>query len=215
MNSTLITGAILAGGASRRLRQDKAALKLKGKPLALWVAEALTPLVSELWLVSNQPLDHFALGLPILTDLTPFQGPLGGLLTALFYARTTWVLAVAVDCPFVAPTLLSALASRVHATSRPAVVCRSERGVEPLPGLFSVRLTPRLMEFLKSDHRLQLFLQRWRPEILPLDLVSSLDPQGQSFVNLNFPEDLAQAHRWLNSQRDGLAAELPTLDFRP
>ena len=36
-----LTGAILAGGFSRRLGQDKAALQLGGKPLILWVHEAL------------------------------------------------------------------------------------------------------------------------------------------------------------------------------
>jgi molybdopterin-guanine dinucleotide biosynthesis protein A len=52
------TGAILAGGFSRRLGQDKAALPLGGKPLALWVNQALAPLVASCWLITNQPLAH-------------------------------------------------------------------------------------------------------------------------------------------------------------
>ena len=79
-----LTGAILAGGFSRRLGQDKAALQLGGKPLALWVNEALAPLVASCWLITNQPLAHQSFGLPLMTDLRPFQGPAGGLLTALF-----------------------------------------------------------------------------------------------------------------------------------
>ena len=126
-----LTGAILAGGFSRRLGQDKPALQLGGKPLALWVSEALAPLVTISWLITNQPLAHLSFGLPLLTDLQPFQGPAGGLLTALFYARTPWVLAAAVDNPFLAPALLAALAARASRTARPAVVFPTYRDGGP------------------------------------------------------------------------------------
>jgi molybdopterin-guanine dinucleotide biosynthesis protein A len=192
-----LTGAILAGGISRRLGQDKVTLPLGGKPLALWVHQALAPLVAGCWLITNQPLAHLALGLPILTDLRPFQGPAGGLLTALFFARTPWVLAAAVDNPFLAPALLAELAARAGRTSRPAVVCRSPRGLEPFPGVYSVRLLPALQDFLRADRRPTRFLEVCRPQIVPAAAVSALDPDGRSFFNLNTPEDLRRAEAWL------------------
>ena len=106
-------------------------------PGNLWpsrVNEALAPLVATCWLITNQPLAHLAFGLPLLTDLQPFQGPAGGLLTALFWARTPWVLAAAVDNPFLAPALLAELAARARRTSRPAVVCRSPGAWSLFPG---------------------------------------------------------------------------------
>ena len=192
-----LTGAILTGGFSRRLGQDKAALQLGGKPLALWVNEALAPLVADCWLITNQPLAHLAFGLPLVTDLRPFQGPAGGLLTALFSARTPWVLAAAVDNPFLAPVLLSALAARASRTSRPAVVCRSPWGLEPFPGVYSVRLLPALQDFLQTDRRPTRFLEVCRPEIVSETEVRALDPQGRSFFNLNTPLDLHRAKNWL------------------
>lgn len=193
----LISGAILAGGFSRRLGQDKAALKLADKPLVHWVAAALAPLVTECRLVTNHPLAHLSFGLPLVTDLRPFQGPVGGLITALFYARTPWVLAAAVDNPLITAPLLSALAARVRETSRPAIVCRSPKGLEPFPGLYSVRLLPRLEEFLKADRRPVRFLEVCRPLVLEEPEIMHLDPVGRSFFNLNFPEDVQQARRWL------------------
>jgi molybdopterin-guanine dinucleotide biosynthesis protein A len=193
-----LTGAILAGGVSRRLGQDKAALPLAGKPLALWVHEALAPLMASCWLITNQPLAHQAFGLPLLTDLRPFQGPAGGLLTALFWARTPWVLAAAVDNPFLAPALLAELAARTRRTSRPAVVCRSPWGLEPFPGIYSVRLLPALRDFLQADRRPTRFLEVCRPQILSEPEVLALDPEGQSFFNLNTPRDLHLAQAWLS-----------------
>jgi molybdenum cofactor guanylyltransferase len=192
-----LTGAVLAGGFSRRLGQDKAALQLGAKPLALWVSEALAPLVTISWLITNQPLAHQSFGLPLITDLQPFQGPAGGLITALFYARTPWVLAAAVDNPFLAPALLAALAARASRTSRPAVVCRSPRGLEPFPGLYAVRLLPALQNFLQTDRRPTRFLEICRPQIISETEVLALDPEGRSFFNLNTPGDLNQAEAWL------------------
>jgi molybdopterin-guanine dinucleotide biosynthesis protein A len=192
-----LTGAILAGGFSRRLGQDKAALQLGGKPLALWVHEALAPLVASSWLITNQPLAHQSFGLPLITDLQPFQGPAGGLATALFWARTPWVLAAAVDNPFLAPALLAALAARAGRTSRPAVVCRSPRGLEPFPGVYAVRLLPALQNFLHTDRRPTRFLEVCRPQVLSETEVLALDPEGRSFFNLNTPGDLQRAEAWL------------------
>jgi len=192
-----LTGAILAGGYSRRLGQDKASLPLLGKPLVRWVAEALAPVAPECWLITNHPRRHLALGLPLVTDLWPFQGPVGGLLTALFYAPTPWVLAAAVDQPCLVPEVLAELAARTTRTTRPAVVCQSPGGLEPFPGLYQVRLLPQLESFLRRERRLTRFLSVCRPEIISPEAVLGLDPEGRSFFNLNTPEDLARALAWL------------------
>jgi molybdopterin-guanine dinucleotide biosynthesis protein A len=156
-----LTGAILAGGFSRRLGQDKATLTLGGKPLALWVHEALAPLVSICWLITNQPLDHLNFGLPLVPDL------------------------------------LAERAARAHRTSRPAVICRSPWGLEPFPGVYSVRLLPILADFLQADRRPTRFLEACRPQILSEKEVLALDPQALSFFNLNTPQDLHRAEAWL------------------
>jgi molybdopterin-guanine dinucleotide biosynthesis protein A len=188
-----VTGAILAGGESRRLGRDKATLLLGGKPLAHWVAEALAPAVTELWLVTNHPQTHLALNLPLVTDLVPFQGPLGGLATALFYARSPWVLLTSVDAPFLSPRLAAALAAAAAKTTRPALVCRSQRNVEPFPGLYAVRLLSRLQDFfLQERRRFMAFLDPQRPEVWGPEIWRTFDPEGLSFENLNQPEDLAR-----------------------
>jgi len=167
-------------------------LKLAAKPLALWVAEALAPAVTDLWLVTNQPQAHLGLGLPLVTDLIPFQGPVGGLATALFYARTPWVLLTSADAPLIAPGLVAALAAAARKITRPALVCRSERGLEPFPGLYAARLLTRVQDFLREEKTFMTLLQRLRPEVWGPEVWRAFDPKGASFQNLNLPQDLAR-----------------------
>jgi molybdopterin-guanine dinucleotide biosynthesis protein A len=187
-----VSGAVLAGGKSRRWGQDKVTLKLDGKPLACWVAEALRPAVEDLWLVTNHPQDHLALGLPLVTDLVPFLGPVGGLATALFYARTPWVLLASADAPFLNSELAAGLVKAAGQLSRPALVCRSEWGLEPFPGLYAARLLPRVQDFLQKNRSFRGFLERIRPQVWEAEAWRTFDPEGASFVNLNKPEDLAR-----------------------
>ncbi len=194
---TELTGALLAGGRSRRLGRDKANLKLAGRPLALWVAERLAPLVADLWLVTNTPLEHLELGLPLVSDLLPDQGPLGGLRTALFMSRTPWVLAASVDQPFLSPALLAALARQAGRTRRAAVVFASDRGLEPFPGLYHVRLLERLADYLQSRRHVRPFLAKIRPEVLSPEPLAAAGERRRHFFNLNTPEDLRNAAAWL------------------
>ncbi len=63
----MFPAVILAGGLSRRMGQDKAALVLAGTPLALRIARRLRPQASEVRL--NAPTGHpLSNTLPIVSD---------------------------------------------------------------------------------------------------------------------------------------------------
>jgi molybdopterin-guanine dinucleotide biosynthesis protein A len=199
----------LAGGSSRRFGQDKVTLALGGKPLARWVAEALEPAVAELWLVTNHPQAHQSLGLPLVTDLVPFQGPVGGLATALFYARTPWVLLTSADTPLLAPGLAAALVGATAKLTRPVLVCRTERGLEPFPGLYAVRLFSRAQDFLKEKKNFMGFLEGIRSLVWEPETWMAFDPEGASFENVNRPEDLTRLAAWVTGRQES-GAGLPS-----
>jgi molybdopterin-guanine dinucleotide biosynthesis protein A len=71
--------------------------------------------------------------------------------------------------------------------------------LEPFPGLYSVRLLSRLTAFLKTERRPTRFLEVCRPQVISLEEVNRLDPQGRTFFNLNTPADLAQARAWVSA----------------
>lgn len=77
-------GAVLCGGASRRMGRDKALVVVDGVALARRVADALAAGgCSRLLAVGGDGPALAALGLDPVPDRWPGEGPLGGLATAL------------------------------------------------------------------------------------------------------------------------------------
>ena len=77
-------GAVLAGGASRRMGADKAFINIEGMPMVeRAVAALLAAGVPEAVVVGGDPARMGALGLRAVPDRHPGQGPLGGVITAL------------------------------------------------------------------------------------------------------------------------------------
>ncbi len=190
----LITGAVLAGGRSRRLGQDKVLLCLAGKPLAAWVMDAVRSVAATAWLVTNQPLEHLSLGYPCLSDLWPGRGALGGLLSIMLVARGDWILLTACDTPFLQPELLRAMVQTARSGRWDAVVCQSSRGLEPLPGLFQSRLQPRVQTLIREGVLpVRALLAACRTAILSPEEVHRSDPLERSFFNINTPQELTEA----------------------
>lgn len=102
-SSSLLTGAILAGGHSSRFGSNKALFAPHGEPLISKAAGLLRPLTGEV-LVSASPTHagtYDFLGLEIVEDLHPDSGPLGGLEALLQRCSTPWLLVLTCDMPFV------------------------------------------------------------------------------------------------------------------
>ena len=97
-------GAVLCGGAARRMGRDKALITLDGRALALRVADALGAAgASDVVAVGGDAAALAALGLRTVPDEQPGAGPLTGILTALGRPRTDDVVFVA-SCDLIAPS---------------------------------------------------------------------------------------------------------------
>ncbi len=110
-----ISGYVLAGGQSSRMGRDKALLELAGKPLVEHALTKLRRICTEVAILSNRAgMERFA---PVVEDLHPGCGPIGGLEAALAHASHDWSLVLPVDVPFVPSGMLYSWA---HATLRQA-----------------------------------------------------------------------------------------------
>lgn len=79
-----VAGAVLTGGASRRMGTDKALLEVDGRPLARRLAEVLAAAGCDpVWCQGGDEPALRALGLDVVPDERPGEGPLVATLTAL------------------------------------------------------------------------------------------------------------------------------------
>ncbi len=99
-----VSGYVLAGGRSSRMGQDKALLKLAGKPLVEHAVIKLQRICSQVAVLSSNPeMQQFA---PVVRDLHPDCGPMSGLEAALAHASRDWSLVLPVDVPFLPTAML-------------------------------------------------------------------------------------------------------------
>jgi molybdenum cofactor guanylyltransferase len=115
--SARFAGAVLAGGASRRMGRDKALVPSPdGRALALVAVDALRGAgAEEVVVVGGDEASLRALGLPWVADIHPGEGPLGGILTAFAHTAAELVVVMACDMPGVGPEVPAALAAALTA----------------------------------------------------------------------------------------------------
>ncbi len=95
------TAIIMAGGDSLRMGADKTMLPIHGKPMIEKIAEQLHGTFDQILISANEP-DKFAfLGLEVVPDRIPGQGPLMGIASALEASTNEINFVVACDIPYI------------------------------------------------------------------------------------------------------------------
>lgn len=195
------TGVILAGGQATRFGGRPKGLEVvQGKRVIDRVAGALCDALRDergkLLLVANDPAaTQWLPGVPVVADVRPGFGSLGGLFTALTSVDGP-VLVVAWDMPFVPGPLLRTL--RIEGESGPydAVVpsSGSRRGVEPLCAYYTRDCAAPISRRLDAgDRRMIGFLDDVRVHRLAPAAVRQFGDPTRIFLNINEPADLAIA----------------------
>ncbi|MFO7539078.1 MAG: molybdenum cofactor guanylyltransferase [Chloroflexota bacterium] len=200
--TTDLTVAIMAGGQSSRMGQDKSFVPFQGRPMIERVQERVTGLGVELVVITNHPDEYAYLGLPMYSDIYPDRGPLGGIYTAVFQARHPYTLVVACDMPW----LNRALLVHMIRLRRQAdiIVPRWEKFPEPLHAIYSKACLPPIKEQLQSDQlKITRFFGQVEVHFVDRPVIEQFDPDGRSFANLNTPEELAQAHKTKKKRENG------------
>ena len=192
----LLTLAVQAGGESLRMGQDKALALFRGRPLILRVLERLAGLADETLVTTNHPENlRSVLGLPLIPDLLPGHGALGGLYTALSAARHPLVAVVACDMPFANAGLLAAERDWLEADLADLVVPRTPLGTEPFHAVYRRETClPLILEALQRGHRrVDSWFGQARVRYVSPEDIAPFDPGGLAFRNINTPEELKAA----------------------
>ena len=186
-----ITAVILAGGKGRRLGgQDKGLVNYKGKPLIEHILHIIKPQAQAIVINANRNLERYAAyGFPVINDdLTNFQGPLAGFISAMKTVSTTHILTLPCDGPKIPPDysqrLLSALETQNEETiNNTIVVAHDGERMQPVHALIPTGLAASLEAFLeKGDRKIDLWYAQH-----PVVLADFSDiPDG--FQNINTEE---------------------------
>jgi molybdopterin-guanine dinucleotide biosynthesis protein A len=183
-----ISGAILAGGASKRIGREKALLPFRGKKLVARVHEHVAAVFEEVVLVTNTPGLFSFLPCRTIRDRVPGKGPLSGVDAALRGAQTAFVFVSGCDMPFLSEDLLRLLAGRAQECD--LVLPYGPAGPEPLCAVYGKSILPRIEEALTSEaFDLAGLARAVRTRIVPPGEVASVDPGFRSFRNINTPDD--------------------------
>jgi molybdopterin-guanine dinucleotide biosynthesis protein A len=131
--------AIIAGGASRRMQQNKALLPFEGRPLITRVAGVLQSLFPEIVVVTQDAQTIAAANLPSISDIYKNKGPLGGIHAALSHFQNP-VFCVACDLPFLNADAIGFLCAQLE--NHDAVLPQIQNRAEPLHAIYTPRCTP-------------------------------------------------------------------------
>ena len=188
-----ITGVIQAGGRSTRMGgEPKALLALGGRRIIERVVAALMAVLSDILIVTNTPDLYAFLGLPMVPDVHPGAGSLGGIYSGLRAASGDVAFTVACDMPFLRPDVARLVLDR--AAEGDVVIPRVGGQLETLHAAYGKHCLP-AMESRIATGRLKItgFFEAVRVVEIAEEEIARLADPAIVFMNVNTPDELARA----------------------
>lgn len=194
------TFAIIAGGSSSRMGQDKALLSINGKPLISSILERGRFITDETIIIANQPDVYRFLNVPIFRDCLSMKGPLVGLYTALKYAQSKYLILVGCDMPFISTSLLSFELHQLERGGYDVVIPEHDEILEPLHAVYNRENCLRVvLSALEHGSR---SLIGWQKTVSVRKVEESeirfFDQDLLCFTNLNTPQEYQNLKQNIN-----------------
>jgi len=177
---------VLAGGKSSRMGQDKSLLPFGERPLVQRVVDQLRPLFDEVILGADKPERFAFLGLKIVPDELPDQGPLMGIVSCLSKARFDLNFVTGCDVPSQHADLIMKMLMEANGVD--VVMPRSADGrLEPLFAVYRKSVIAPCRSLLADG-------KRRITELLPLIRVNYIKmPDADWYRNINTIEEYRAA----------------------
>lgn len=193
-----LSGAVLLGGRSSRMGQDKASLEVGGTAALMRLSTLLHELFEDVLLVGGSP--GAAVRGRRVADPPGEQSALRGLVAALAAATSEHVFVVATDLPLLTHESVLALIAWPRAQ---AVVPRTEVGTHPL-----CAICERASVLEKARANLQAgklplrnLLDELQTTYVDAEAWREIDPTGMALKNMNTPTDREEIEAWLAHKR--------------
>lgn len=184
-----LVGAVLTGGASRRMGRTKALIEIDGVPMAGRVAAALRTAGCDIVLAYGGDSDELAsLELPVVADGYPGSGPLGGVLGVLelfelHEPRPDGVFIVACDLPALTGNDLAGMVVAARRHPGPDVVVARTSSIEPTCAIWRLSAIEQIRRcFDDGERALHTVIERLESFEVEVD--------AAALRNINTPEEL-------------------------
>jgi molybdopterin-guanine dinucleotide biosynthesis protein A/molybdopterin converting factor small subunit len=202
-----MSAIILAGGRSSRMGTPKALLPFAGEPLIAHIVRRLQRRFDEIIVVAAPEQRLPDLPVMLVRDEVAFQGPVGGIYYGLRAAHGETGFVTSCDSAFASEPLISHLLSL--SSGFDVVVPRWGGRLQPLHAVYRRTVLPFLEAQLANGELRPVFLyDKVETRIVEEDEIRRFDPDGDSFFNMNTPDDYAAAlRRWQTA--DGEPASQP------
>ena len=190
-------GLVLAGGASTRMRTDKAALQYHGQPQLQWAFELVSKFCAASFVSvrPDQRTDAARAGHPQIVDRQPGIGPIAGISAALLEQPKAAWLVLACDLPFLTERTLEHLIAHRDASKVATAYRSAHDGLpEPLCAIWEPAAREPVLAYIASGKQCpRKFLINSDTKLLDL-------PERQALDNVNTVEEFAAATGTLRPQ---------------
>jgi molybdopterin-guanine dinucleotide biosynthesis protein A len=197
-----VTGVVQAGGRSTRMGGNpKALLDLGGQRIIERVVHAVAAVLDDILIVTNTPDLYAFLGLPMVGDVYPDAGSLGGIYSGLDAARGEAAFTVACDMPFLSPEIIRLVVDR--ASEADVVIPRVGGQLETLHAVYGKRCLAAIETRVRAGrYKITGFFEDVRVREIAEAEIAERGDVAHIFMNVNTPEELAYA-RALLERRGG------------
>jgi molybdenum cofactor guanylyltransferase len=213
-----VCGYVQAGGGSTRFGVDKGLVEFGGKSMLERTCALLTPICKTVRIVAQNEKYPQA-PVPVVIDRWPGEGPLGGIVTALYHADDMsralalvpgtaeeargHCIILSCDMPFLSRDFLVFLRERAVRSKAEVVVPQSSNGLEPLCACWRTDAAKDLHRtFERGIRKVTEAMKRLKVEVLDESVWKRFDTDGRLFWNMNTPEDYQEARRILEGSAD-------------
>jgi molybdopterin-guanine dinucleotide biosynthesis protein A len=185
----------MSGGKSSRMGEDKAFLPfVDGITILEYILNQIENFGEEQIIIANDVVRYQHFGLPVFPDVLPDLGALGGIYSAIYHSSYDHCLILACDMPFVNLSLIEFMAGLSPDFDIVMPRWKHEEFAEPFRAIYTKTCLNPIEDAIHAGHkRVVSFFKDVKIRFIDAHEISSYDPRGLTFINVNTPEDLLEA----------------------
>ena len=189
-----MTGIILAGGKSRRMKKDKALLQIGKKQVIELIIEKLKIVFDDVVIIGNFSLDCRFSGARLIEDMVSEKGPSGGIYTGLSVSQSKYNFICGCDMPFLNVNLIQYMLRRK--TDYDILIPKYGDCLEPLHAIYSKSILPVIKKKIEQGtYRIQSIFPKVKVKYITEKEMEKFRDWRHFFFNINTLSDLRSARK--------------------